>query len=88
MKEAVAFEPFGWLLAFAKTKAGSKAQPKAPYTIFIHIFQNVCLNKCDKAIIQETITYIISPLGFGKTHTRKCPLSTCRPMVEVIPTKS
>jgi hypothetical protein len=26
-KAVVAFEPFGWLLAFAKAKAGSKAQP-------------------------------------------------------------
>jgi len=29
-KALVAFEPFGWLLAFTKTKAGSKAQPKGP----------------------------------------------------------
>jgi hypothetical protein len=27
-KALVAFGPFGWLLAFTKVKAGSKAQPK------------------------------------------------------------
>jgi hypothetical protein len=26
----VAFHPFGWLLTFAKAKAGWKAQPKGP----------------------------------------------------------
>jgi len=29
-KALVAFGPFGWLLAFTKAKAGSKAQPKGP----------------------------------------------------------
>jgi len=29
-KALVAFGPFGWLLAFTKTKTGSKAQPKGP----------------------------------------------------------
>jgi len=29
-KALVAFGPFGWLLAFTKAKAGSKAQPNGP----------------------------------------------------------
>jgi hypothetical protein len=29
-KSSRAFEPFGWLLVFAKAKAGWKAQPNTP----------------------------------------------------------
>ena len=50
-KALVAFGPFGWLLAFTKAKAGSKAQPKEPY-ISGAIVKTLCKSilKCFKKI--------------------------------------
>jgi hypothetical protein len=45
-KALVAFGPFGWLLAFTKAKAGSKAQPKGP-SIALLQSQKVEVNRPD-----------------------------------------